>query len=88
MVGGTIHEPVPRAATESLAQANEGRAIPVSLSIGTASWPEIPQSCDKILETADAAMYADKRAQKAAAGSVPRTTGEARTGRVRLSEVG
>jgi diguanylate cyclase (GGDEF)-like protein len=73
---------------ETLAKANEGRAIPVSLSIGTASWPEIPHSCEKILETADAAMYADKRAQKAATGGVPRTSEETRTGRIRLTSMG
>jgi diguanylate cyclase (GGDEF)-like protein len=70
---------------DQLARANDGRTIPVSLSIGTASWPEVPQSCEKILEIADAAMYADKRAQKAAAGGAPRSNEESRTARIRVA---
>lgn len=57
-----------------LVRANEGRPIPVSLSIGSASWPEVPESCEKLLEVADANMYADKREQKAAGGTSPRNT--------------
>lgn len=73
---------------DQLTQANHGRAIPVSLSIGTASWPEVPQSCEKLLEIADAAMYADKRRQKSAGGGVPRTSEETRTARIRIAELG
>jgi diguanylate cyclase (GGDEF)-like protein len=47
-----------------LGQANLGRSIPVSLSIGSASWPEVAKSCDLLLAKADAAMYEDKRRQK------------------------
>ena len=47
-----------------LDQANRGRVVPVSLSIGSASWPEVSKSCDMLLARADAAMYEDKRAQK------------------------
>ena len=52
---------------EKLAAANDGREIPVSLSIGSASWPQVSESCERLLETADAAMYDDKRRQKEAA---------------------
>ena len=71
-----------------LAQANTGRPIPVSLSIGTASWPEVSQSCEKLLEIADAAMYADKRSQKAAHGAIPRATEFSRSGRTRIASMG
>jgi len=56
-----------------LRQANLGRTVPASLSIGSASWPQVSGSCDMLLARADAdmllaradaAMYADKRAQK------------------------
>ena len=47
-----------------LCQANFGRSVPVSLSIGSASWPEVCKTCDMLLASADAAMYEDKRAQK------------------------
>jgi len=47
-----------------LRQANLARTIPVGLSIGSASWPEVSKSCDMLLARADAAMYEDKRAQK------------------------
>jgi diguanylate cyclase (GGDEF)-like protein len=50
---------------EELRQANLGRVVPVGLSIGSASWPEVSASCDTLLANADAAMYEDKRAQKA-----------------------
>jgi diguanylate cyclase (GGDEF)-like protein len=70
---------------EQLTQANVGRPIPVSLSIGFASWPEVSASCEKILEAADAMMYEDKRAQKSASGAVPRTTPISRSARNRLA---
>jgi diguanylate cyclase (GGDEF)-like protein len=73
---------------QQLADANAGRAIPVSLSIGTASWPEISASCEKLLAAADAAMYEDKREQKAASGGVPRAVPYARSGRTRVANVG
>jgi len=46
-----------------LCQANLSRVVPVSLSIGSASWPEVSESCEMLLTRADAAMYEDKRGQ-------------------------
>ena len=51
---------------EQLAAANAGRDIPVSLSLGTASWPEEGSAAEVLIARADEAMYADKRRQKAA----------------------
>lgn len=74
---------------DQLTSANKGRAVPVSLSIGAASWPEVSESCEKILEVADAAMYEDKRAQKAARGTTPRSESSlTRTGRHRIASAG
>ena len=61
---------------DGLKQANRDREIPVSLSLGTASWPEVRVSADQLLAQADEAMYADKRRQKNAA--TERTTIPAR----------
>lgn len=47
-----------------LEHANQSRALPVSLSIGSASWPGSSMSCESLLASADAAMYEDKRAQR------------------------
>jgi diguanylate cyclase (GGDEF)-like protein len=47
-----------------LVRANVGRDVPVSLSIGSASWPEFSESCEMLLARADAAMYEDKRTQR------------------------
>jgi diguanylate cyclase (GGDEF)-like protein len=77
--------PVVARLREQLTQANIGRPIPISLSIGSASWPEVSMSCEKILEAADAMMYEDKRAQKLAGGAVPRTTAIGRSGRNRMA---
>lgn len=49
---------------DQLVVANVGREIPISLSLGTASWPEIGTSAEQILAKADDAMYTDKRRQK------------------------
>jgi diguanylate cyclase (GGDEF)-like protein len=73
---------------QQLTDANVGRELPVSLSIGTSSWPEISESCEKLLDAADGAMYDDKRRQKAARGEVPRTTPMSRTGRMRIANIG
>lgn len=43
-----------------LEAANAARQIPISLSIGAASWPEAGDSVDALLTRADEAMYADK----------------------------
>jgi len=51
---------------DQLATANTGRDIPVSLSLGTASWPEEGSSAEMLIARADEAMYTDKRRQKAA----------------------
>ncbi len=51
---------------DQLATANTGRDIPVSLSLGTASWPENGSAAELLIARADEAMYADKRRQKAA----------------------
>lgn len=59
---------------DQLASANRDRAIPVSLSLGTASWPEVTASAEAVLAQADEAMYADKRQQKAAAAAKATTT--------------
>ena len=80
--------PVVARLRDQLARANVDRAIPVSLSIGSASWPEVSESCEKILGIADAAMYADKRAQKSANGAVPRATETARGSRSRIASLG
>jgi diguanylate cyclase (GGDEF)-like protein len=50
---------------EQLAVANMDRDIRVELALGTASWPEMTTTCDRLLALADEAMYADKRKQKA-----------------------
>ncbi len=73
---------------QQLAAANVGRAIPVSLSIGTASWPDVSESCEKLLDVADSAMYEDKRVQKAERGAVPRATSTGRSSRSRLASAG
>jgi diguanylate cyclase (GGDEF)-like protein len=51
---------------DQLAAANVARDIPVHLSLGTASWPEEGTSAEILIASADEAMYADKRRQKAA----------------------
>ncbi|HVZ74088.1 MAG TPA: GGDEF domain-containing protein [Polyangia bacterium] len=51
---------------EQLAVANAGRDIPVGLSLGTATWPDVGTSCADLVTHADDEMYEDKRRQKAA----------------------
>jgi diguanylate cyclase (GGDEF)-like protein len=60
------------------ASANLQVEIPISLSFGTASWPETGDSMDELLTHADRAMYTAKRVHKpvapaAAAGARGRT---------------
>jgi diguanylate cyclase (GGDEF)-like protein len=81
-------QPVIMRLRQKLEEANLGRAIPVSLSIGTASWPEISESCEKLLDVADAAMYEDKRRQKAQTGGTPRDAALPRVARGHLASVG
>jgi diguanylate cyclase (GGDEF)-like protein len=47
------------------AEANAAREIPISLSLGTASWPQAGDSVDALLSHADQAMYTAKRRRKA-----------------------
>jgi len=86
-LSATDCQPVISRLRQKLAEANVGRPIPVSLSIGTASWPEVSESCDKLLHVADHAMYEDKRQQKALRGGVARGTA-AQSSRHRLASVG
>ena len=81
-------QPVIARLRQRLAEANVGRPIPVNLSIGTSSWPEISESCEKLLDVADAAMYEDKRRQKALRGGTPRGAAAARAERTGLVSVG
>jgi diguanylate cyclase (GGDEF)-like protein len=46
---------------DAQATANAGRAIPISFSMGTASWPDAGDSAEALQARADEAMYADKR---------------------------
>jgi diguanylate cyclase (GGDEF)-like protein len=48
-----------------LETANVERRIPISLSLGTASWPEAGDAVDALLKRADEAMYLDKHRQRA-----------------------
>src|SRR6185312_348942 len=66
--------------------ANLNVAVPISLSLGTASWPEAGDSMDELLAHADQAMYAAKRLNKpdrptpaAARGRTRRVTARVRT---------
>ena len=57
--------------------ANATAELPVGLSLGTASWPEVGDSIDGLLAHADQAMYADKRRRRSRglpSASVPRTS--------------
>jgi diguanylate cyclase (GGDEF)-like protein len=66
---------------DQLRTANRDRDIPVSLSLGTASWPESGASAEQLIAQADEAMYADKRRQKShktAAETAPATGGQRR----------
>jgi len=66
------------------AEANASREIPISLSLGTASWPEAGDSVDALLGHADQAMYAAKRRRKsreAQPSATQRTSARATTRR-------
>jgi len=47
--------------------ANSTRAVPLNLSLGTASWPDSGVTAEQVVAQADQAMYGDKRRQKAGA---------------------
>jgi diguanylate cyclase (GGDEF)-like protein len=58
---------------EQLVVANKNRDIPVGLSLGTATWPDVGTSCADLIAHADDEMYEDKRRQQAArAAATPR----------------
>jgi diguanylate cyclase (GGDEF)-like protein len=63
--------------------ANLNLAVPVSLSFGTASWPESGDSMDELRARADESMYADKRLHKGTAGTPARPRSRRVTARVR-----
>jgi diguanylate cyclase (GGDEF)-like protein len=79
----------------ALSAANTARRIPISLSVGTASWPEAGDSAEALAARADEAMYADKRRKKGSSKPAPsepapleaarRETPRRRTGRTRVS---
>jgi diguanylate cyclase (GGDEF)-like protein len=48
----------------ALATLNAKRRIPISFSLGTASWPEAGDTAEALEVRADEAMYADKRRHK------------------------
>jgi diguanylate cyclase (GGDEF)-like protein len=52
---------------DAQAIANKDRTIPISFSMGTASWPDAGDSAEALQARADEAMYADKRAARARA---------------------
>jgi diguanylate cyclase (GGDEF)-like protein len=56
---------------EQLDATNGGREIPVNLSLGTASWPEVAGGAEQLLACADEAMYDEKRRHKAARPEAP-----------------
>jgi diguanylate cyclase (GGDEF)-like protein len=62
---------------EGLARANADRRIPISISVGTASWPDAGDSAQDLQVRADEAMYADKRRQKTAVERTPAPRREA-----------
>ena len=49
---------------QSLQHANAQRAVPLDISIGAASFPEVSESAAALLSVADTAMYADKRTRR------------------------
>lgn len=50
----------------ALDAANAGRVRAVGLSVGSASWPDSGSSADRLIESADIAMYQSKQRKKAA----------------------
>jgi diguanylate cyclase (GGDEF)-like protein len=50
---------------EALVEANKHRTSPVGMSLGTASCPDTGLLAEALVRSADVAMYADKRRQKA-----------------------
>jgi diguanylate cyclase (GGDEF)-like protein len=64
---------------EQLARENTSRDIPVGLSVGTATWPDVGTSCADLIAHADDEMYEDKRRQRAAREAVAPRRGELAT---------
>jgi diguanylate cyclase (GGDEF)-like protein len=50
----------------ALETANAGRIRSVGLSVGSATWPDNGSSADRLIESADLAMYQNKQRKKAA----------------------
>jgi diguanylate cyclase (GGDEF)-like protein len=61
---------------EQLTRENAGRDIPVGLSVGTATWPDVGTSCADLIAHADDEMYEDKRRQRAAREATAPRRGE------------
>jgi diguanylate cyclase (GGDEF)-like protein len=55
---------------EQLVVANRAREIPLGMSLGTATWPDVGATRSDLIAHADEEMYADKRRQKAAAEAI------------------
>ena len=72
----------------ALETENAGRRIPISLSLGTASWPDAGDTVEALLTRADEAMYADKDRQHRTTRKLPAArregTRRAATRRVRV----
>ena len=49
---------------EKLETENEGRMLPIQLSMGAAAYPAQGMTVEELFDAADAAMYRDKRRQK------------------------
>jgi len=56
---------------DNLRKANVGKAVPLRLSMGGATWPMDGQVADELFVKADKAMYRSKRRNK---GTGPRST--------------
>ncbi len=62
---------------EQLVVANRTREIPLGMSLGTATWPDVGATTADLIAHADEEMYADKRRQKSAAGAMSKPAAEA-----------
>src|SRR5713226_138323 len=60
---------------EKLRKANQSLDQPIGLSIGATTWPEGGSTAQAMISTADAAMYVDKRRQRATFDQKAKTCG-------------